>query len=105
MITIEDIKNVDKRILIAVIVVTVLIVLGIYYLYNNDKDSGAEENISAETEDVIKSLTAPSNSYEPISEEVQESLTAPNVEDVQVDEDVLNSLTAPTQWKKYLYQF
>lgn len=88
------IKSVDKKILIAVIVVTLLIVIAIYYFIN--KDTERQEVPQGEIDDVINSLTAPSNSSEPISNEVQKSLSAPMVNE-EPSEDVINSLTAPSQ--------
>ncbi len=91
----ENIKNIDKRLLIAIVIITILIVLGIYYLIGN-KSFKKEEPLQDEVENILDSLTAPNNSSEPISEEIQESLSAP-VGSNQPDEEVLNSLTAPIQ--------
>ncbi|MBU3942411.1 hypothetical protein KKA24_00330 [Patescibacteria group bacterium] len=96
MTIIENIKSVDKKILVAVIVITILIVASIYYLMQKEEIK-TEEPVSEEVEDVLNSLTAPNNSADFISSEVQESLSAPDSENVQASEDVLNSLTAPIQ--------
>ncbi len=89
---IEEIKNIDKRVWIAAILILAIVAILSLYVYFINK---SQEETVMSMEEILESLTAPEGSAEPVSEEVFESLTAPEGTNVEISEEVLNSLTAP----------
>jgi len=94
----EEFKNLDKKSLLclgAIILVTVLVFVGLFYFLSKDQQINVQEPPKNTMKDVIKSLTAPSLG-ESISEEIQENLSAPSESDLlENKEEILKNLTAP----------
>lgn len=91
----EKIKNIDKGIIAAiVIIVGIIAVVALYYYLVKYKVEEPARETEQTMEEILNSLSAPPGSVEPIPKETLNSLSAKSPGS-EIPEDVLESLSVP----------